>query len=53
MSGLPREADREANCGFASRDAGNLITAEDQTAKLAQVVQVAADVWGGVLPSRG
>jgi len=40
-------------CGFASRDKGNPITLEDQTAKLALVVQVATDVWGGVLPSRG
>ncbi|MEE8333283.1 MAG: 5-methyltetrahydropteroyltriglutamate--homocysteine S-methyltransferase [Alphaproteobacteria bacterium] len=40
-------------CGFASRDKGNPITLEDEIAKLARVVEVAADVWGGVLPSRG
>ena len=40
-------------CGFASRDLGNPVTVGDQIAKLALVVDVATDVWGGVLPSRG
>ena len=39
-------------CGFASRDKGNPITIDDQIAKLSLVVDVATDVWGGVLPSR-
>jgi 5-methyltetrahydropteroyltriglutamate--homocysteine methyltransferase len=39
-------------CGFASRDKGNPITIEDEIAKLSLVVDVATDVWGGVLPSR-
>jgi len=39
--------------GFAGRDAGNPITVDDRTARLALVVQVATDVRGGVLPSRG
>jgi 5-methyltetrahydropteroyltriglutamate--homocysteine methyltransferase len=39
-------------CGFASRDKGNPITADDQIAKLSLVVEVATDVWGGVAPSR-
>jgi 5-methyltetrahydropteroyltriglutamate--homocysteine methyltransferase len=40
-------------CGFASRDKGNPVTVEDEIAKLSLVVEVATDVWGGVLPSRG
>ncbi len=40
-------------CGFASRDKGNPITVDDEIAKLSLVVDVATDVWGGVLPSRG
>lgn len=39
-------------CGFASRDKGNPITIDDQVAKLSLVVDVATDIWGGVLPSR-
>ena len=39
-------------CGFASRDKGNPITIDDQIAKLSLVVDVATDVWGGVVPSR-
>lgn len=39
-------------CGFASRDKGNPITVDDQIAKLALVVEVATEIWGGVLPSR-
>ncbi len=39
-------------CGFASRDKGNPITIDDQIAKLKLVVEVATDVWGGVLPAR-
>ena len=34
-------------CGFASVDVGNRIAFEDQNAKLAMVVELAADVWGG------
>jgi 5-methyltetrahydropteroyltriglutamate--homocysteine methyltransferase len=39
-------------CGFASRDKGNPISINDQIAKLSLVVDIATDVWGGVLPSR-
>ena len=39
-------------CGFASRDKGNPITADDQRAKLALVVETATEIWGGVDPSR-
>ena len=33
-------------CGFASLDVGNLITLDDQMAKLELVVKTAEDVWG-------
>jgi methionine synthase II (cobalamin-independent) len=33
-------------CGFASTEEGNLLTEEEQWAKLARVVEVAAGVWG-------
>jgi 5-methyltetrahydropteroyltriglutamate--homocysteine methyltransferase len=33
-------------CGFASTEEGNLLTEEEQWAKLARVVEVAAQVWG-------
>lgn len=33
-------------CGFASIDVGNPVTAEVQEAKLRRVVEVAGDVWG-------
>jgi 5-methyltetrahydropteroyltriglutamate--homocysteine methyltransferase len=34
-------------CGFASTEEGNLLTYEQQRAKLALVVEVAQEVWGG------
>ena len=34
-------------CGFASTEEGNRLTYEQQRAKLALVVEVAAEVWGG------
>jgi 5-methyltetrahydropteroyltriglutamate--homocysteine methyltransferase len=33
-------------CGFASTEEGNLLTSEDQAAKLRLVAQVADEVWG-------
>jgi 5-methyltetrahydropteroyltriglutamate--homocysteine methyltransferase len=33
-------------CGFASTSAGNVLTPDQQKAKLALVVEVALDVWG-------
>jgi 5-methyltetrahydropteroyltriglutamate--homocysteine methyltransferase len=33
-------------CGFSSTVEGNVLTAEEQAAKLRLVVQVARDVWG-------
>ena len=33
-------------CGFASTEEGNLLSLEQQRAKLELVVQVAQDVWG-------
>ncbi|HEX5431681.1 MAG TPA: 5-methyltetrahydropteroyltriglutamate--homocysteine S-methyltransferase [Bryobacteraceae bacterium] len=33
-------------CGFASTEEGNLLTDEDQWAKLERVVEVAEEVWG-------
>jgi len=33
-------------CGFASTEEGNLLTEDEQWAKLARVVDVAAQVWG-------
>jgi 5-methyltetrahydropteroyltriglutamate--homocysteine methyltransferase len=33
-------------CGFASTEEGNLVTAEDQTSKLKLVADVAREVWG-------
>jgi 5-methyltetrahydropteroyltriglutamate--homocysteine methyltransferase len=33
-------------CGFASTEAGNALTADDQKAKLALIVETAAEVWG-------
>jgi 5-methyltetrahydropteroyltriglutamate--homocysteine methyltransferase len=35
-------------CGFASSHHGNLLTEDDQWRKLALVVEVAGEVWGGV-----
>ncbi|MPZ59318.1 MAG: 5-methyltetrahydropteroyltriglutamate--homocysteine S-methyltransferase [Rhizobiales bacterium] len=34
-------------CGFASTEEGNLLTEEEQWAKLARVVEVAEEVWAG------
>jgi len=34
-------------CGFASTEEGNLLTEDEQWAKLARIVEVAADVWSG------
>jgi 5-methyltetrahydropteroyltriglutamate--homocysteine methyltransferase len=34
-------------CGFASTEEGNLLTADEQWAKLRAVVGIADDVWGG------
>jgi methionine synthase II (cobalamin-independent) len=33
-------------CGFASTEEGNLLTEEQQWAKLRHVVEIAEDVWG-------
>jgi 5-methyltetrahydropteroyltriglutamate--homocysteine methyltransferase len=33
-------------CGFASTEEGNLLTAEEQKAKLKLVTEVAREVWG-------
>ena len=33
-------------CGFASTEEGNVLTEDEQWAKLARVVEVAAEVWG-------
>jgi len=33
-------------CGFASTEEGNVLTADEQWAKLARIVEVARDVWG-------
>lgn len=35
-------------CGFASTEEGNAITAEDQRRKLERVVETAEAIWGGV-----
>jgi len=35
-------------CGFASTEEGNLLTEEEQWAKLSLCVEVAREVWGGV-----
>jgi 5-methyltetrahydropteroyltriglutamate--homocysteine methyltransferase len=35
-----------SQCGFASTEEGNLLTAEDQTAKLRLVSETAKEVWG-------
>jgi len=34
-------------CGFASSHRGNLLTEDEQWRKLALVVEVAREVWGG------
>lgn len=34
-------------CGFASTEEGNVLTEDEQWAKLARVVEVADEVWGG------
>jgi 5-methyltetrahydropteroyltriglutamate--homocysteine methyltransferase len=34
-------------CGFASTEEGNLLTVDEQRAKLTLVVEVAEEVWGG------
>ncbi len=33
-------------CGFASTEEGNLLTEDEQWAKLARIVEVAEEVWG-------
>jgi 5-methyltetrahydropteroyltriglutamate--homocysteine methyltransferase len=33
-------------CGFASTEEGNALTEDEQWAKLARIVEVAAKVWG-------
>jgi len=33
-------------CGFASTEEGNILTEDEQWAKLARIVEVARDVWG-------
>jgi len=33
-------------CGFSSTVEGNVLTADEQTAKLSLIVDVARDVWG-------
>jgi 5-methyltetrahydropteroyltriglutamate--homocysteine methyltransferase len=33
-------------CGFASTEEGNLLTEDEQWAKLARIVEVADEVWG-------
>jgi 5-methyltetrahydropteroyltriglutamate--homocysteine methyltransferase len=33
-------------CGFASSEEGNLLTEDEQWAKLRRVVEVAEEVWG-------
>jgi 5-methyltetrahydropteroyltriglutamate--homocysteine methyltransferase len=35
-------------CGFASTDEGNLLSEDEQWAKLSRIVETAADVWGTV-----
>ncbi|MCY0865919.1 MAG: 5-methyltetrahydropteroyltriglutamate--homocysteine methyltransferase, partial [Sulfobacillus sp.] len=35
-------------CGFASTEDGNLLTEDEQWAKLRHVVAIAEDVWGAV-----
>jgi len=35
-------------CGFASTEEGNVLTVEEEWAKLARCVEVAREVWGGV-----
>ena len=35
-------------CGFASTEAGNELTADDEKRKLAMIVEVAEEVWGGL-----
>src|SRR4029079_2511737 len=41
-------------CGFASTEEGNVLTEDEQWAKLARIVEVAEEVWGWVCnaPSR-
>jgi 5-methyltetrahydropteroyltriglutamate--homocysteine methyltransferase len=34
-------------CGFASTEEGNILSEDEQWAKLARVVEVADEVWGG------
>jgi 5-methyltetrahydropteroyltriglutamate--homocysteine methyltransferase len=35
-------------CGFASTEEGNVLTEDEQWAKLRLCVEVAREVWGGV-----
>ena len=34
-------------CGFASTEEGNLLSEEEQWAKLSRIVEIAGEVWGG------
>ena len=38
-----------AQCGFASHTGGNIITEDEQWAKLRHVVEIAREVWPGEL----
>jgi 5-methyltetrahydropteroyltriglutamate--homocysteine methyltransferase len=42
----PEQLCLSPQCGFASTEEGNLLTEDEQWAKLARVVEVAAEVWG-------
>ena len=38
-------------CGFSSTHHGNIMTIDQQKAKLALCVEAASEIWGGILPS--
>ena len=44
----PGEAadDVSGQCGFASTEEGNILSEDEQWAKLARIVEVADEVWG-------
>jgi len=45
-SRCPEGGARQAQCGFASTEEGNILSEDEQWAKLRLVVEVADEVWG-------
>ena len=42
----PEQLCLSPQCGFASTEEGNLLTEDQQWAKLARIVEIAQEIWG-------